>query len=139
MTNNSLSHYGEGHTGYVRFSRRNPQAIFNPAFRVKYSSDYSLVHLFSPDDWHRTEELLLRNSSGWGYEEEWGIVDHEKGPGVQRFPEEHLTGVIFGSRMLQNHKDEVLKWLKAWKSTVDVYEARVSTKSFSLDIVPYSR
>lgn len=132
------SHYGAGHTGLcLRFSRKKPQAFIMRALQVKYSSEYPVVHLFSPGDWERIEALLLTKASNWRYEEEWRIIDEKKGPGEQRFPEDLLTGVILGARMPQKDRDEVLEWLKVRKSPVDVYEARVSSTSFSLEIVPY--
>jgi hypothetical protein len=134
------SHYASGHMGLcLRFLGSRNTPFFGHALPIKYSSVFPEVGLLTSTKWEQVEALLFTKASDWSYEEEWRIIDHTKGPGEKRFPQELLTGVILGARMPQEDRDTVLEWLKGRKSPVDVYEAVVSDKSFSLDIVPYSR
>ena len=58
------------------------------------------------------------------------------GPGSLQFPSHCLTGVIFGSRISDKHKEMIRSWCKDWETTVEYYEAQLSDDSYSLKIIP---
>jgi len=53
------------------------------------------------------------------------------------FPAELLAGVILGARMAPVDKRAVEEWIGERKCYVELLEARVASKSFSLKIRPY--
>ncbi|MBT0654323.1 DUF2971 domain-containing protein [Geomobilimonas luticola] len=132
------SHYAASHTGIcLKFLAESTTPFFGLAQQVNYKEDYPEVDLLahSPDD--QVQSFLLTKAIDWAYEEEWRIIGHNKGSGPKFFPEEFLLEVIFGARMKQEDKEEVLSWLSKRNKPVQVSQASLSPGSFSLKIEPY--
>ena len=71
----------------------------------------------------------------WEYEQEWRIVDDEKGKGIQSFPVEALRGVILGCRISPEDKENVFRWCSERRHGPALYEAREKQEDFGLDII----
>jgi len=131
------SHYAAGHKGLcLKFAATKYTPFFSLAQCVDYSQEYPQIDLLaSPEE--QVNAFLRTKAIDWKYEEEWRIIDHDKGPGNQVFPEEMLVGVIFGVLMKEEDKEAVNTWLQERKHPVPLYQASVASDSFSLRIDPY--
>ena len=70
----------------------------------------------------------------WEYEREWRIIIPNS-LGAHGFPGRCLTGVIFGCRMSDKHKEDIRRWCKDSQLAIKYSEARQSKDSYSLNIV----
>ena len=136
------AHYAKQHTGFcLEFDIDND--FFRPitrAIKVEYDSLLPEIDIMQLRNYPRNElaEKLLTKANDWEYEKEWRIVDHKNGPGIQRFPDDALRGVILGCRISQENKEDkenVLRWCRKRKHPPSLYEAREKQKEFGLDIV----
>jgi hypothetical protein len=133
------AHYAKQHTGFcLEFDVNNE--FFRPitrSIKVEYEVILPLVNVLQLDTYPEGElgKKLLIKANDWRYEKEWRIVAEEKGPGIQNFPEDALSGVIFGCRISQENKENVFRWCRERKHQPTLYEAREKQKEFGLDIV----
>ena len=102
---------------------------------VRYSDNSTAVNPIKDKGPTLVKKTVLTKTMKWEYEEEWRMVN-PNGEGPHQFPSRFLTGVIFGCRMLENHKKMIRDWCKDRETTVQYYEARLSDDSYSLTIVP---
>ena len=103
--------------------------------RVMYSEEYPVFNPLSPDD--SANKTLLTKAKQWEYEREWRMVCPGM-TGSYTFKSHCLTGVIFGCRMLEEHKALIRGWCKNRQPGMKYYEARESEDSYSLNIVEVS-
>ncbi|MGH8009150.1 MAG: DUF2971 domain-containing protein, partial [Candidatus Binatia bacterium] len=93
------SHYGHEHQGYcLEFEATDHTVVFGEAQPVLYSDDYPVVDFFNTPKEKQVDLIFLTKYIGWAYEQEWRIVDFQKGPGLREYPPELLKRVIFGLR-----------------------------------------
>jgi len=133
------AHYAKQHTGFcLEFDIDND--FFRPftrAIKVEYDAILPEINVMQLSNYPR-EELgikFLKKADDWEYEQEWRIVETKKGPGIQNFPEDALSGVILGCRITQENKEDLLRWCRKRKHLPTFYEAREKQKEFGLDIV----
>ena len=133
------AHYAKQHTGFcLEFDIDND--FFRPitrAIKVEYDAILPEINVMQLDSYPggKLGEALLIKADDWQYEQEWRIVDYEKGEGIQNFPEEALSGVILGCRISQENKENVFRWCRKRKHPPTIYEAKEKQKEFGLDIV----
>ncbi|HUW18561.1 MAG TPA: DUF2971 domain-containing protein [Sedimentisphaerales bacterium] len=133
------AHYAKQHTGFcLEFDVNND--FFRPlmrAIRVEYATTLPIINVLRLDTYPKGKlgETLLIKATDWRYEQEWRIVDTEKGPGIQNFPEDALTGVILGCRISQQNRQNVLRWCRSRENPPTLYQATQKQKEFGLDIV----
>jgi hypothetical protein len=146
------SHYSESHTGFcLEFD----SSIFDPELlkQVTYSNDVYKVQcrvdqneqgIIVPTD---TDEYLIgicnTKKTDWHYEKEWRDV--RKQSGAFKFDPSGLTGLIFGYKTDDEKKQRVFKALAERRSrlggvpSVHIYEARLRTGQYGLDIIDLSK
>jgi hypothetical protein len=94
------SHYANGHKGFcLEFDDQHKD--FNDYFNiheVRYSPDMPFLNFSKMKDEDYTKKLLTK-SIHWEYEEEYRSINIKKGSHEDIFPEEVLSGVIFGCQM----------------------------------------
>lgn len=131
------SHYADSHRGIcIEFEATKNTLFFSRAQPVVYREEFPVVDICRASHEEKMLALCLTKARDWEYEKEWRIVDPWKGPGVQEFPPDLLTGVILGLRIPAEHRELVLGWARARNGTVRVYEARERPNSYALAIVP---
>jgi len=64
------------------------------------------------------------------------VIDTETGAGIKTFPSYLLVGVIFGSKMTEEHKGQILEWCAVSDQRVDFYQAKISKSAYEVEIVP---
>jgi hypothetical protein len=142
------SHYSESHTGFcLEFN----SSIFDPELlkQVTYTDDVYKVQcrvddneqgIIVPDD---TDEYLIgicnTKKTDWQYEKEWRDV--RKQSGAYKFDPSGLTGLIFGYKIPDEKKERLFNALAERRrrlggvSSVHIYEARLRTGQYGLDII----
>ena len=120
------------HSGIcLKFLAEENTPLFVGAQKVEYLTEYPQVHLYDDPRWH-IKSFLLTKAYDWSYEQEWRIID-TKGRGNKSFPDNLLTGVILGVRMLPEDRDYMVNLIKQRKSPVEIYQANIKEGSFSLE------
>lgn len=138
------SHYSDGHKGFcLEFDKERLEA-WKYCRRVDYEKKYLPFKKFNdafPDNDNKEkliQLLLLRKSKHWKYESEWRIIvkpeDDNSGSRYYKFPEELLTGVIFGCQMADDKRRVIKDFLKNRKNHVQCYEAKKKENEFALEI-----
>lgn len=133
------AHYADNHKGFcLEFQTGN--GFFARARDVHYANELPQANLLSSWDTvieHAAGALLIK-AKDWQYEEEWRIIDLDKGPGIQRCPPESISGVILGFRMSARDRQQIMEWCKDREPAPTLYEAKMKDREFGLDIVPIS-
>ena len=141
------AHYADGHRGFcLEFlnAENDPFCVPAPSgsfketgtvpLKVQYSDQFPIINRVLEDD-STIVKACLTKASGWSYEKEWRMVDFS-GPGPRKFPARFLNSVIFGCKMKDDHKQLIRKWCEGRDRAVTFHEARISARSYSLEIVP---
>lgn len=86
-------------------------------------------------------KLLLTKSRDWSYEKEWRFVKGEKQYSsdtdperAERFYPEELQKVIFGCRVAQERRHEIMLLLKDWLPLIQFYEAKTHPSRFAVQL-----
>jgi hypothetical protein len=136
------SHYADGHKGFCLQFDKTGLESWKYSQSVDYDDKYltfrEFNNAFPEDNEKMVHILLLRKSKHWKYEYEWRIIakpdDDNSGNRYYKFPEELLTGVIFGCQMPNDKKKIIKDFLKSRKSHIQFYEAKKKENEFALEI-----
>lgn len=127
------SHYAEDHRGYcLEFEATDHTPFFGTAQQVKYSTDFPVVDYFNTPNEEQANLIFLTKFSGWAYEKEWRIIDHETGPGIHEYPPELLQSVIFGLRMPETDRKRIREWVMKRGHAVKFFEAQRHDRQFKV-------
>jgi len=127
------SHYADSHRG-ICLEFDGHFEFFAAAQEVKYPPARPRINPFRQGQEEMMEAALLTKADHWGYEREWRLVQYAKGPGVYRFPDEALTGVILGAQISPENERKVCGWLEARRHPVKLYRSFPCDTTFSLTI-----
>ena len=126
------AHYADAHRGVcLRFMPRNE--FFLKAQRITYSEPYPTTTIFD-DNLARMKAMLLTKSDDWSYEQEWRILEQDRGPGEYPFPPSVLDAIIVGCRASKSDVERVIGLADRSPSKPRVLYARRSNRSFRLEI-----
>ena len=133
------SHYANKHRGFcLEFSTEQFSVGLTTGrtgpLPVHYTDKYPVARII---DEIALRETILTKAEQWEYEKEWRIITPEQ-TGLYPFPSHCLTGVIFGCRMLEKHKEMIREWCRNREPAIKYYETRESEDSYTLDIVELS-
>lgn len=132
------SHYAAGHTGIcLKFRATSNTDFFGYSLPVEYSPNYPDIDILKTPPEDQVHAFLFTKALDWEYEKEWRIIDHEKGSGDKKFPQEMLKEVIFGARMDTKDKRAIVKWVEDRDTPIKLSQASLADKSFSLVFEPY--
>nr|WP_159063792.1 DUF2971 domain-containing protein [Thaumasiovibrio occultus] len=127
------AHYASNHTGfYVEYAREpNPLNILSHVMcrPVDYCLDYP--NLYRETD--LTSVNLFTKSEDWKYEKEWRIVSRQ-GNRVEDILVPPVTGIIFGLKMPNEHREFIFETLKH-DNNIRFYECVRVPNKFALDLV----
>lgn len=130
------SYYADGHRGVcLQFALRDGKLFGCDVTEVHYEKQYPSLSVYDELtlDWVR--RYLSTKARAWEHEEEWRILWQK--PGVNQFPAEDLSGLIFGARVPPRDRAEILGWIAASRATPALYQAQPKVASFGVDIVPF--
>lgn len=129
------SHYSGGHTGFcLEFSANN--SFFGKSQKIIYKDEYPKVRLLGNTQDELTEAMLLTKAMDWRYEKEYRLINHDRGPGWHGFPQELLTGVIFGCEIPEDNKKLIIEWCINRRHHPNLYQAKIKEREFGLEIFP---
>lgn len=127
------AHYANSHKGVcLQFNGFSP--FFAAAQKVSYPPKRRRISLFRDKHSESMETALLSKCEDWRYEEEWRIINHEDGPGAYRFPNDALTGIIFGARIEPSHEASIRNWAMEGNHQLQFFRAKPSTDTFEIHI-----
>ena len=132
------SHYAAGHTGIcLKFRAASDADFFGSSQPVKYTKNYPEIDILNNSPNEQVQAFLLTKAIDWKYEDEWRIIDHEKGPGDKKFHQAMLLEVIFGTQMDLNDKSAIVEWVRDRHPPIQLSQASIANGAFSLVIKPY--
>ena len=124
------SHYANSHHGFcLEFDVL--KASFGKAHCIRYLQGRYEYDLSAVDT--NAKNLLLTKYKDWSYEKEWRVIA-DKGRTIYPFPTESLTGVIFGCSISETDKRKVTLWIDQSPCEPLLYQAKLSSRHFGLDI-----
>ena len=130
------SHYAKNHEGYcLEFHATSSTPFFGEAQKVRYANEFPLVDFFNTPSEEQVDLIFLTKYEGWGYEQEYRIVDYVGGAGLHSYSPELLKSVTFGLRMTADHKNRIRSWLKKREQPVKLYQAHIDDREFKISIV----
>ena len=129
------SRYSDNHKGFcLEFKASSNTPFFGRAQNIDYSLRYPNVSYLTASREKQMKAVLLTKAIFWKYEQEWRIIDHDGGSGSYKFSPELLTGVIFGCRMSEEHKNLIKKWIDRRQYKPIIYQAELKQRDFGLNI-----
>ncbi|MBT9455042.1 MAG: DUF2971 domain-containing protein [Burkholderiaceae bacterium] len=127
------SHYADYHKG-ICLEFDGEAKLMGHAQRVQYSHKRVPIKAYSdPQDESMTKALLTK-SLQWSYEEEWRLINYNKGPGSVQFRPENLTGIVLGALASAGTVALIKQWAKVRLHPLDIYQASLSKTDYALDI-----
>lgn len=127
------SHYCRDHQGVClgfKWSVRTP--FFGKAQQVKYRSKLPVVDVYNTPQEKQIEQVFLTKFLAWKYENEWRIIDHDEGEGLQRYPVDLMRSITFGVNTTPEQRNDVRRWLKKRGTDVELFECRRDEKEYKL-------
>lgn len=107
------SHYSDSHRGICVEIDLTKILEGHAILPVVYEEQCPLVDLGDFDSMSSgMTESLNRKSPDWSYEKEWRFV-RMSGPGVVKVPDETISGVILGSKIQEEHGQEIIDKIKS--------------------------
>jgi len=132
------AHYADSHRGIcLGFDASDTNPFFGRALKVNnYSQTYPTVNLFRDSRDSYQEKITHTKSDHWEYEQEWRIIDHEQGIGVQEFSPSDLKEVIFGLDTKQSDIEEIVNLLSETQQRPKLFQAKRHDKEYKLVPTP---
>lgn len=127
------SHYANSHRGICLqfFALGNTLESSQP---VHYKSVRPVVNPVSQSHDEMLDHAIFSKSDHWKYEQEWRLIQYKHGAGVYRTPPEALVGIVLGALIEPEDKRDVLEWVDSRDIPTKIYQARISTSKFELEI-----
>lgn len=130
------SHYADHHRGVVFVFEQQVEHQPFFAFPVNYTEDRPPVDItrIGTDGVLAIRSAILTKAAAWSYEAEMRMIEYRLPPGVRRFPQRALRGVIFGARVSDDDRKFVSGLIAASGREIECSTARLSETQFMLDI-----
>jgi len=136
--NNSIlmwSHYAQDHTGFCLGFEATPYTpFFGAALKVSYSDELPHIEAFNTPAAEQIDKIFLTKFSGWSYEDEWRIIDHDEGPGLHAYPSELLKSITFGIRTSRQNRERIHQWAARRAHPVRFLECVQSDRQFHIQV-----
>jgi hypothetical protein len=130
------SHYGDSHRGVcLKFDvLAHPEAYID-MMPVAYSSEYPSLRGIDEASIH---QVLTVKANAWAYEQEWRVFSRS-GPGAKSFRKTALVEIILGANAAAAPVEAFIDLLDADSEYdhVEVRQAKLSKRSFALELVDY--
>ena len=127
------SHYADSHRGIcLKFCAKGN--IFATSQPVRYSKSRPLINPVSQTQDEMLDHAIFTKSEHWSYEQEWRLIQYEKGAGIYKVPRNDLAGIVLGALITEPDKHDVLRWVKGTEQPLVVYQAKISSTNFELEI-----
>ncbi|MBH1960123.1 MAG: DUF2971 domain-containing protein [Flavobacteriia bacterium] len=128
------SHYTFNHQG-VCFGFDSSKDFFVEAKRIRYQSHYDNIWGWLHTDEEIVERILLAKSVDWEYEDEYRIISSS--PGVQKFSNNTLKEVIFGSQMTDDDRKEIINECTKAGLKPDFKQAVLDLERYKIHVIDF--
>lgn len=127
------SHYADSHRGIcLKFCATGN--VIETSQPVRYSNSRPVINPSNQTQDEMLDHAIFTKSEHWSYEQEWRLIQYNKGSGTYRIPRNDLIGIVLGAQISKPDKDDVLSWVKETEQPMVVYQAKVSSTNFELEI-----
>lgn len=130
------AHYGDSHRGVcLKFDVLADPAAYADMMPVAYSREYPSLRGLDEES---IRQVLTVKADVWAYEQEWRVFSRS-GPGSKPFRKPALAEIIFGAKAPLVATEAFVALLEAEPAYnhVEVRQAKLSQRSFSLELVDY--
>ena len=129
------SHYADCHAGIcLKFKASDTTPFFGESQKVEYERNRPAMNLILDNPMDQSTKVLLTKADFWAYEKEWRMVSPTRPPGIHKYPANLLVGIILGANITSDNIEIVKNWVSTKSHQINLYQASISEKSFSLDI-----
>lgn len=129
------SHYADSHKGYcIGLDYNILLKIVRSIGPVTYSDKFPVLSLFPKDPVADFMQLFMTKSIDWAYEREIRIIMRYKARQTVKIPDECIKEIIFGYKMEEPHKKEIMDLIKTKSTPIEIFEATANDEKFKLDI-----
>ncbi|SKB62677.1 Protein of unknown function [Parapedobacter luteus] len=130
------SHYSFNHIGLcLGFDFSKEDSILNKCKKVRYQTHYEDIWSWLHTDEEIVEKILFTKSIEWQYEDEYRIVKDEVG--FEYFKSESLQEVVFGCRMNESDKKEIVDICLSNGLNPKFRQTEIDLKRYKLNTVDY--
>ncbi|GEM_PF-864273 len=131
------THYASSHTGVCfQFLATNSTGFFGEALPVCYKKKRPVLNIFDNNRDKQMEANFLIKNKDWSYEQEFRMVSPLRKSGFHRFPEDCLSGVIFGAKIDKEDEMYLRNVIKKLKSKLNFHNIFLNEKAYKLNIIP---
>lgn len=127
------SHYANDHRG-ICLIFDGYYEFFALAQKVEYPPLRRAINPFRDAPEIQMAASVLHKYQKWEYENEWRIVDINKGYGSCNYPEKSLIGLIFGASISPENEEIVRGWVIKHRPGLSLYRATPSKSTYELSI-----
>lgn len=134
------SHYASHHKGIVLVFRYDEKSSFyENMMKVRYKDGieyFNLSHINAPK---KIWESFSTKHSIWSYEQEYRIIyrpseiSRYDGSGIKNFPRNILKGIIFGLRINNQHKNDIIRWVSIYYPSLKLYETSIKDREIGIE------
>jgi len=138
------THYGAQHYGFcVGFnSAKLIEELKNHIFlstgliidfhSVNYVKEFPFIDAYGCSNSDNLITVLTTKASPWKYEEEFRLILINGTNRAVRLTDSVIQEVIFGIRMKDEHKEEIIEILKTKKAKIKLLQAKLTERSFEI-------
>ncbi len=143
------AHYAKDHEGIcLQFNKKiieewaKANATWTTFDYVRYSNGFNTIKDFVDAFPNNMGNFIFKKAEDWRYENEWRIlVDLKQNAEALvgyhcKWPENALTGIIFGLSSKKENRERICKLIKKYKPSINLYVAERKRNAFGLDIIP---
>lgn len=133
------AHYANSHKGIItifQFDRDHP--FYDQMIKVKYKKGVTYFEIGHPNSGKKTWESFSTKDTIWEYENEYRVIKppselhmHD-GNGIKPFPRELLKGIIFGYRISQKVRDNMINMVSRYYPTLKLFDVVTDNNELKL-------
>ncbi len=130
------SHYSDYHRGFCIEFKRTLDNPLSKAMPVEYYEEYPNFNYFDDLPGKICLRMILIKAFVWSYEVEWRGI--QKANTEMGYTDDMITGIIFGLRMPEDHKNKIYQILQD-KKHIKFYQAELLPRKFKLAITEVNK
>ena len=137
------AHYSNDHKGIILvFQFDENHYFYDKMMKVKYKKGITYFEVDHPNCGKKMWESFSTKDPIWEYENEYRIIHSPSeihlhdGKGIKSFPRELLKGIIFGFRIDQAIREEIINTVKEFRPTLNLFDIVLDEEEVKLHKVP---
>lgn len=128
------SHYADSHTGFcVGFDADKLFELSGSLGEVLYDNVFPENNLFDTST-NNFLRFFITKSEDWKYEAEYRILKTNSARKILTFSNDCVKQIIFGSRILPDNKNEIMKIVDSKFKHAEIFESEINPTEFKLDM-----